>query len=439
MTSWSRVKSNKNLPEREAEVTSAFLSRSNSKPRHVLLNRLHVCIAVLTLLLSMGVVLTLILQPPIHFPRKPRNTILFLADGLTQDQQLLLHKAQQQTDNPTNEWERSGIGSLEFTSDAHDVQLGSDAKHARKAIGYITTGNLFTTRPRLVLLKNSPSWEQWERIAPILLVGGGANSNQKQMAAMTPGFPLETQPFSLVTSYDAWTKYTWEEGSRLVALLESRELSYTIDSEQSGDPTLANIVEKGLRYMQSYNHTEYDGFFLVVHLTNIQRAVDANDFGALLREVSLANTIIAILREFTYKNPDTLAIGLGFPVNREEFIADPSLLPLVLCNRASIAKALSHPRDSTFLEWLAHAFTLTKTSRYMQSLKEKLEDNRSIEEDLKDIYMLYFLMYHQTTHPKNTVSASVSGNAFMIASLYTQPPKERTVAFIVDEIQKGFR
>ena len=90
-----------------------------------------------------------------------------------------------------------------------------------------------------------------------------------------------------------------------LGLLADSHLEYEMDRDPEEQPSLLKLVETGLDTLEAATSRKHKGYFLMVEASRIDHAGHANDAAAHVHDTLMFNEVMAYLKDFVSKHPDT--------------------------------------------------------------------------------------------------------------------------------------
>lgn len=118
----------------------------------------------------------------------------------------------------------------------------------------------------------------------------------------------------------------------VLGLYADMEMSFSIEIDQSIEPSIEEMVEKTLKLIE-HHKSEYNGFFLMIEGSRIDMAAHDNDAATHVFEVLSYNNVVGMCRDHLKNNPNTLLISTsdhetgGLALGRSSDI-DPMIYPI---------------------------------------------------------------------------------------------------------------
>ncbi|KAF8598652.1 alkaline phosphatase-like protein [Ceratobasidium sp. AG-I] len=95
----------------------------------------------------------------------------------------------------------------------------------------------------------------------------------------------------------------------MMGLFAPRTISYEIDRDPSGQPSLLEMTKTALETLKRGSVGNEKGFFIMIEASRIDMAAHANDLIGHLSEIIMYNRVVEYVKEFVDQNHDTVLIG----------------------------------------------------------------------------------------------------------------------------------
>ncbi|CAB4422863.1 unnamed protein product [Rhizophagus irregularis] len=102
-----------------------------------------------------------------------------------------------------------------------------------------------------------------------------------------------------------------ENNLPLLGLFTLDNMSYEIDRDPTQEPSLKEMSEKALKFLEAATANSDKGFFLMIEGSNIDNAAHANDPAAHAHEILAYHDTISLVKKYVDEHPGTVMISVS--------------------------------------------------------------------------------------------------------------------------------